>query len=107
MRELLEKLLYLGENVEESTIDFPRPGLDVSVWDKIGDSYVIKPDVKKIILDTLDKYIKINLRSIADSIHITGSIGTNQYVGSGPDASDLDVHLVIDIEKLRKILKGS
>ncbi len=82
--------------VKESTIDFPQPSLDTAIWDKMGDSYKMKPNVKKIVLDTLKKYTKINLIDIADEIHITGSIGTNQYTTD----ADLDCHIVTSENKI-------
>ena len=73
MIELLENLLNTDiPQVEESTIDFPQSSLDMAIWDKIGNSYIMKPGVKKIVLNTLGKYTKINLVDIADEIHITG-----------------------------------
>ncbi|MHA1591102.1 MAG: hypothetical protein ACTSUP_01195 [Candidatus Heimdallarchaeaceae archaeon] len=92
MEKLLENLL----NLNESIIDFPRKDLDPAIWDKVNGFYVIKPDVKKIILNTLDKYIKINLKETADEIHITGSIGTNTFT----DDCDLDVHIVTNTNKI-------
>ena len=85
-----------GRSVRESTIDFPQSSLDMAIWDKTNDSYKIKPSVKKIILDTLKKYTKINLEEMADEIHVTGSSGTNQYLSD----TDLDIHLVVDENKI-------
>ena len=113
--DLIERLLHLND----SMVDFPRPDLDLSVWNKtdshtsdgIPGAYTLKPDVKKKILDTLDKYpdtklIKIAARastaevdggidqSAVPEIHVIGSICTNQYV----DDSDIDVHIVVSQE---------
>lgn len=83
----------------ESTIDFPQKDLPLAIWAKTGDSYVLKANVAEIIFNTLRKYTQVNLREIADDIHITGSIGTNQYT-EGDDPADLDVHIVVDENKL-------
>lgn len=103
--DLLERLLHLND----SMVDFPRPDLDPSVWDKtsshtndgVPGAYTLKPDVKKKILDTLDKYPDTKLIDGAahdkdgnEEIHIIGSICTNQYV----DDSDIDVHIVVSQE---------
>jgi len=98
MEKLLENLL----NLNESTIDFPRKDLDLAIWDKVNASYIIKPDVKKIILNTLAKYIKIDLKEIADEIHITGSIGSNTFT----DDCDIDCHIIVNEKKLEKYLKN-
>lgn len=100
--DLIERLLHLND----SMVDFPRPDLDLSVWNKtdshtsdgIPGAYTLKPDVKKKILDTLSKYPDVDLLIIASSggehkeeIHVIGSICTNQYV----DDSDIDIHIVV------------
>lgn len=83
----------------ESSIDFPREGLDSQVWDSEGeDSFVLRSEVKEQILDFLDKYPDRDIIGLAKeedgepTIHIVGSICTNQYT----DTSDIDVHVVLD-----------
>jgi predicted nucleotidyltransferase len=103
--DLIERLLHLND----SMVDFPRPDLDLSVWNKtdspisdgVPGAYTLKPDVKKKILDTLNKYPDTKLIDGAahdkdgnEEIHIIGSICTNQYV----DDSDIDVHIVVSQE---------
>lgn len=91
--------LLENTNVEESSIDFPQPDLDKAVWDKSEDgTYMIKPEVKKKILDVLGKYPDIDIidvaaagESKAATIRIVGSLGTTQYT----DDADVDVHVVI------------
>lgn len=83
----------------ESSIDFPREGLDSQVWEREGgDSYVLRLEVKKQILGFLDKYPDRDIVGMAKeedgepTIHIVGSICTNQYT----DTTDIDVHIVLD-----------
>jgi len=86
--------------LEESSIDFPRKDLDLDVWNKKDNLYIIRPEVKKKILDVIGKYPERDLVDISASeedgkwkttIHIVGSIGTNQW----DDDADIDVHLII------------
>jgi len=84
--------------VKESSIDFPRETLDLSVWNKKGDIYTIKPEVKGKILEIIKRYPDKDLLSVVAkgrddqlTIYIMGSICTNQYV----DDSDVDVHLQV------------
>lgn len=84
---ILEKDIY---KVKESSIDFPREDLDVAIWEKSGDTYILREEVKSKIIDLISKYPDKDLNEIAKEIHIVGSIGTNQY---GDDA-DIDVHII-------------
>jgi hypothetical protein len=86
--EMIERLDVLRESV----IDYPREDLESTVWDKTGDSYTIKEPVRQKIVHTLSQYDRMDLDKVAKRIHITGSIGTNQY----DDDTDIDVHLIVD-----------
>lgn len=83
MFDLLEKML-------ESSIDFPREDLDSAIWDKKGDGYILKEEIKNQILSVIEKYPDVPLLEIAEEIHIVGSMGTNQYQAN----ADLDIHIV-------------
>lgn len=103
MYRLLEKILR--KEVNESSIDFPREDLDLAIWDKEDDNYVLKDEVKEKIFDVIEKYPNTALRDIIDTIHIVGSIGTNLY----EDDCDIDVHIIPkdvanwDEEKVREV----
>ncbi len=84
MRNLLEKIL------KESLIDFPQEDLDLSVWQKSEDKYILRPEVKEKIFDVLKAYEPVDLVDIAEEIRIVGSIGTNLYT----EDADIDVHIV-------------
>jgi len=75
----------------ESSVDFPSKTLDLDVWEPQGESYVLRSDVKALLLDQLEKYPDQDLISIAKSIRLVGSIGTNQYTPT----SDIDVHVML------------
>jgi len=98
MNQLLEKILKSDQEIRESSIDFPREDLDLDVWKKEDNTYVIHPAVRRKILNFIAKYPEEDLIDIAAAgesksatIHIVGSIGTNQYL----DDSDIDVHIVV------------
>ena len=88
----MQELLKITLRLSESSIDYPQVDLDLSIWDKKDDTYTIKPEIKKKILDTLDAYpLYYSLVDMVKGIHITGSCGTNQYRND----SDVDIHLII------------
>lgn len=76
--------------VNESIIDFPREELNPDVWLHTDDNYTLIGDAKNKIYETLAKYPEGNIADIAKDIHITGSIGTNQW----EDDTDIDVHII-------------
>jgi len=81
---LFEKVL------RESSIDYPRPDLDLQIWRKEGDTYFLRDFVKEKILYLLDQYPEIDLLQEVREIRIVGSITSNLYT----DDTDIDVHLV-------------
>lgn len=88
MTDLFEYLL--DSDVNESSIDYPREDLDISIWDKDGDTYILKSETKDKILNVLKQYPDKDLVALADKIRVVGSITGNQYI----DDSDIDVHVV-------------
>lgn len=89
--ESLKKLDLAPElAMSESSIDFPRKDLDDAVWNKDGNTYRIKPEVRAKIFTFIKRYEDIDLITAAEEIHIVGSIGSNQYT----DDADIDVHIV-------------
>jgi len=91
MFETVYHQVHSTEVVGESSIDFPQKDLCPQVWNKKGNSYTLRPDVKSEILKFLEEYPQEDLQSIAKSIRIVGSIGTNQYT----PVSDIDVHITL------------
>jgi len=45
----------------ESSVDFPSKTLDLDVWEPQGESYVLRSDVKALLLDQLEKYPDLRL----------------------------------------------
>jgi len=84
MNQLLDKIF------KESSIDYPRPDLDLQVWEKEDNYYFLREEVKNKILSLLDKYPEYDLLHLTREVRIVGSSGTNLYV----DDSDIDVHLI-------------
>lgn len=85
MYRLLEKML-----IAESSIDFPQEDLDLSIWNKENDSYLLRPEVKEKILKVISAYEPTDLLDTAEEIRIVGSIGSNLYT----EDADIDVHIV-------------
>ena len=92
----MKHLISILKNLIESSIDFPSEDLPLDIWQKEGDSYILKPELKEKILDALSQYPDLDLLDIADNIHIVGSIGTNLY----DEDADIDIHIVPNPEKL-------
>lgn len=95
MKQTLKKIYE--SVINDSRIDFPVDGLSTSVWDKSGDKYILKEEVRDIILKAIN-IISENKEyaDIISSARIVGSICSNQYTL----ASDIDVHFLIkDIAK--------
>lgn len=87
MRSLYEKIL---STFNESSIDYPKEDLCTDIWDKLDNTYTLKPEVKQHIFDLLDACPVMPLVNISKEIHITGSIGTNQW----EDSTDIDIHII-------------
>lgn len=95
MDTILEKIIKINEELselEESTASFPSEDLPLDIWDKEGDTYKLKSELKEMILNALSKYPDANLLDLTKSIKIVGSIGTNLY----DEDADIDVHLELD-----------
>ena len=90
-------MIKLFEYLEESSIDFPQKELDFKVWKKVDNTYIIRPKIKRQILNLLSKYPEEDLLDMAKVknglkvIHVIGSICTNQYL----DDSDIDIHVIV------------
>jgi hypothetical protein len=82
--DIIEKI------IRESSVDYPRPDLDMQVWAKSDEGYVVRENVQRQILNLIDQYPERDLLQEAREIRLVGSIGSNLYV----DDSDLDVHIV-------------
>ena len=80
---------YRDKKLVESSIDFPRQELDSQVWQKAGDDYVLRQNVKRHILSVIGRYPAENLQRLAAKIQIVGSICTTQFA----DDADIDVHI--------------
>ena len=78
--------------INDSRIDFPHEGLTSTVWDKNDKGYILKEEVRDIILKAI-KIIKENseFNDIIYKARIVGSICSNQYTL----ASDIDIHFLI------------
>ena len=86
----------LEDILTDSNIDYPRKDLDPAVWNRNGNTYILRPEVKNKILDVIKQYPDdlIDMAASGESgatVHIVGSICTNTFL----DDCDIDVHIVI------------
>ena len=85
-----------------SIIDYPFKTLDTQIWDLSGEKPKIREDIKEEILDKLYNGLMKNgfthIDEIFKEIHITGSMGTYQYLPQ----TDVDVHIIPNIENIKK-----
>jgi len=78
--------------IADSRIDFPQETLSSDVWTKNKNGcYILKEDVKKIILDAIAEIEKNPSFNIIHNARIVGSICSNQYTV----ASDIDIHFIM------------
>lgn len=102
----------MRELLSESTVDFPQSDLSADLWDKTDRGYILKEDVKDLILQTVNKNPIIpNLATKAQDVRIIGSMCTNLF----QDNTDIDVHIALtpevtkslkDVETIQKQVKA-
>jgi len=83
----------MGNNLFASIIDMPHRTLDQKIWNLDVDPPIMREDIKDEIMVTLIEGLRsfgYRYEEVISSAHLTGSIGTTQYVGG----TDLDVHLI-------------
>jgi len=81
----------------EATVDFPRAGLEPLVWEKEGETYKLRPEVKEAIMEYINSFPGYySLHELIDQLHIVGSIATNLFT----DDADIDVHIVPKMDML-------
>lgn len=94
MCESDDGMVKKGSSVKkESSIDFPvSSGLCKDVWDDVGDSWTIKPEIKDKALKMANLLLQ-HYKVKAKGVNVVGSICSNQY----RDDSDIDVHILLDL----------
>ena len=83
----------MREKYFASIINYPLKTLDQKIWDISVDPPMIREDIKEEIMTTLVEGLKsfgYDFDDVIVSVHLTGSMGTTQYV----KGTDLDVHLI-------------
>lgn len=88
------------DKLNANILDYPKYGLCPKIWAK---DESINPEVKNQILDKLTKFFKIQSIpvKVIEKIYIIGSLTSYQYNSK----SDLDVHVHLNIDILKKILE--
>ena len=82
-----------------SVIDYPKPGLDPSIWNLDG---TIKEDIKNFLLEKLGTFFSergLELDKFVEDIVIIGSLTSYQYNRK----SDLDVHTLVDLDLFKEV----
>jgi len=83
----------LRTDIFSSIIDFPHKTLDTKIWDLDVDPPIMREEIKEEIMNTLIDGLRsfgYQYEEVISSVHLTGSIGTTQYL----PGTDLDVHLI-------------
>jgi 2'-5' RNA ligase len=97
-----QTLLRLKNQLTGSVLDYPKPGLDPQIWQADG---TLHPNIKHTILKKIvdffkEKGINKHIRRVVKYVYIIGSLTSYQYNSK----SDLDTHIGIDIDDLKKAL---
>ena len=88
--------------VGESITDYAHKTLDPKVWDISQDPPMLLDDVKETIVSILKNYFGPDYKMV-DAIHITGSLGTQQWHKN----TDMDIHILPkNIEKNKAKYQG-
>lgn len=97
----LQGAVYEGKQTSTPTITHEyHDTLNPALWDKDGDKYILKPDVREALLDIAAEFIdfqKMTDLKIQD-ITITGSCSNYNWT----DSSDIDLHMLVDIKHTTK-----
>ena len=75
----------------ESVLDHPQADLDPVVWTKVDGLYTLTEDAERKI-ESVVKWVIENAGILGFSLHIAGSITSNQY----SEKSDVDLHFCSD-----------
>ena len=81
---------YPGAYVKESIIDYAHKTLDTNLWNVKEKPPILRDDIKEKIIKYLKTELKEDFDRLTKEIHITGSIGTQQWKSD----TDIDVHIV-------------
>ena len=87
-----------------SIIDYPRAGLDESIWQIDRDTLQLQPNIKDEIADIIGSFLDdldLSEDSIID-VYIYGSILTNQYNSK----TDVDARILLDPKIVRERYPG-
>ncbi len=95
-------LLRVKNHITGSILDYPKPGLDPQVWQADGTIHTtIKHEILKKLADFFQaKGIKKQVKKFVRYVNIIGSLTSYQYNSK----SDLDVHVGVDLNALKKAL---
>jgi len=78
---------------------FIQDELNPSLWDKEGDKYILKKDVRDKLLQIADKFYEyLEVEANFEDIYFIGSMASYNWTSQ----SDIDLHLLFDYKKINK-----
>lgn len=75
-------------NIEESILDFPKNGLNPSIWRRNPDNTYSLTSNARYVVATIVNWVKVTFNIPDLSVRIVGSITSNSYSSK----SDIDIH---------------
>lgn len=87
IKNIKNKISY----IYESSIDFAKDSLPLDIWNLSNGVYVLRPEVKKMVIEALKSYKKYDLLKNVANLDFIGSSTTNTY----DEDSDIDIHITL------------
>jgi len=85
-----ERWIKEPKMVQESIVDYAHKTLEPNIWDLKKNPPLLKTEIKEKVISLVKMYLGSKFSNIVDAIHITGSIGTQQY----KSLTDFDIHII-------------
>ncbi len=87
--------------VKGSKIDYPQPDLPESMWDKVDNQYILKPNIEKMIKGFSEKILEKNFINYK-TFYVTCLLGSSVTTQFWNEDSDIDIKIVFDKQKFLK-----
>jgi hypothetical protein len=74
----------------------PKDSLSEEIFDKEGDSYVLKEEIREKLLENTNEFLSfLGIDFFIYDIHFTGSLANYNW----SNYSDLDIHIMVDLDE--------
>lgn len=102
---LIDELIEdLGKDKEIIKSFVPKNTLSKDIFDKNGDSYILKEDIRKKLLENVDEFLNfIGIDFFIYDIQFTGSLANFNW----SRYSDLDIHIIVDLNEFNEEKQSS